>query len=70
MNTRRDFLSIAIAGSAVAAAKTLLPNAASASETMEGSSMEQNAGNASNGHYKPPFRFAMGGVPLGNEFEL
>jgi D-threo-aldose 1-dehydrogenase len=73
MNTRRDFLSIAITGSAVAAAKTLLPKAASASEmtdmTMEGSSMEQNAGSTSAGHYKPPFRFAMGGVPLGNEFE-
>jgi D-threo-aldose 1-dehydrogenase len=74
MNTRREFLSIAITGSAVAAAKTLLSNAASASEitdtTMEGNSMEQNAGSANNGHYKPPFRFAMGGVPLGNEFEF
>ncbi len=74
MNTRREFLSIAIAGSAVAAAETLLPKAASASEitdmTMEGSSMGQNAGSANNGHYKPPFRFAMGGVPLGNEFEF
>jgi D-threo-aldose 1-dehydrogenase len=73
MNTRRDFLSIAITGAAMTAAKTFLPKAASASErtdmTMEGSSMEQNAGNASTGHYKPPFRFAMGGVPLGNEFE-
>src|ERR1700684_1790243 len=73
MNTRRDFLSIAITGSAVAAAQTLLPKAASASEmtdmTMEFSSMEQNAGSTSTGHYKPPFRFAMGGVPLGNEFE-
>jgi D-threo-aldose 1-dehydrogenase len=74
MNTRREFLSIAITGSAVAAAKTLLPKTASASEitgmTMEGSSMGQNATSASNGHYKPPFRFAMGGVPLGNEFEF
>src|SRR5438270_2547928 len=24
----------------------------------------------SNGHYKPPFKFAMGCVPLGNEFEV
>jgi D-threo-aldose 1-dehydrogenase len=73
VNTRRDFLSIAITGSAVAAAQTLLPKAASASEmtgmTMEVSSMEQNAGSTSTGHYKPPVRFAMGGVPLGNEFE-
>ena len=74
MNTRREFLSIAITGSAVAAAETLLPRAASASEItdmrMEGSSVEQNGGSANNGHYKPPFRFAMGGVPLGNEFEF
>jgi D-threo-aldose 1-dehydrogenase len=28
------------------------------------------AGSTGNGHYKPPFRFAMGGVPLGNEFEF
>jgi D-threo-aldose 1-dehydrogenase len=74
MNTRREFLSIAITGSAVAAAETLLPKTAAASEitgmTMEGSSMGQNATSASNGHYKPPFRFAMGGVPLGNEFEF
>jgi D-threo-aldose 1-dehydrogenase len=23
-----------------------------------------------NGHYRPPFKFGMGGVPLGNEFEV
>jgi D-threo-aldose 1-dehydrogenase len=69
MNTRRDFLSIAVKGSA-AAATTLLPKAASASgvaDLAEGSSTEQTT---SNGHYKPPFKFAMGGVPLGNEFEF
>jgi D-threo-aldose 1-dehydrogenase len=74
MNTRREFLSIAIRGSAAAAAKTLLPSAASASEItdtkLEGNNMGQNAGSANNGHYKPPFRFAMGGVPLGNEFDF
>jgi D-threo-aldose 1-dehydrogenase len=74
MNTRREFLSIAITGSAVAAAETLLPRASSAYQItdmrMEGSSVEQNGGSANNGHYKPPFRFAMGGVPLGNEFEF
>jgi D-threo-aldose 1-dehydrogenase len=31
--------------------------------------MGQTAG-SSNGHYKPPFKFGMGGVPLGNEFEV
>jgi D-threo-aldose 1-dehydrogenase len=74
MNTRREFLSIAITGSAVAAARTLLPGAASAAEMnntmVEGSNMGQQAGSANNGRYKPPFRFAMGGVPLGNEFEF
>jgi D-threo-aldose 1-dehydrogenase len=73
MNTRRDFMSIAVKGSAMAAVATFLPKAASASgftDPMEGSSMAQTAGSTSNGHYKPPFKFAMGGVPLGNEFEF
>lgn len=26
--------------------------------------------NVSNGHYRPPFRFGVGGVPLGNEFSI
>jgi D-threo-aldose 1-dehydrogenase len=39
-----------------------------ARQPMESNSMEQTAGSTGNGHYKPPFRFAMGGVPLGNEF--
>jgi D-threo-aldose 1-dehydrogenase len=73
MTTRRDFLSIVAKGSAMAAATTLLPRAASASgiaDAMEGSSMGQTAGSSNNGHYKPPFKFGMGGVPLGNEFEV
>jgi D-threo-aldose 1-dehydrogenase len=74
MNTRREFLGIAITGSAMAAASTLLPAAASAAEMtdtmVEGTNMGQEAGSANKGHYKPPFRFAMGGVPLGNEFEF
>ena len=37
---------------------------------MESNSVEQRAGSTGNGHYKPPFNFAMGGVPLGNEFEF
>ena len=31
--------------------------------------MGQTAGSR-DGHYKPPFKFGMGGVPLGNEFEV
>jgi D-threo-aldose 1-dehydrogenase len=56
----------------MAAVTPLLPGAASAfrsSDAMEGSSMGQTAG-SSNGHYTPPFKFGMGGVPLGNEFEV
>jgi len=72
MNTRRDFLSIVAKGSAMAAVTTLLTGAASASsrpDAMEGSGTGQTAG-SSNGHYKPTFNFGMGGVPLGNEFEV
>ena len=32
--------------------------------------MEQMAVGDNKGHYKPPHRFAMGGVPLGNEFAV
>jgi D-threo-aldose 1-dehydrogenase len=72
MNTRRDFLSITVKGSAMAAAAALLPRAASASgasDMIGGNRMEQSI-NSNKGHYKPPFRFAMGGVPLGNEFAV
>src|SRR5882762_118528 len=71
MNTRREFLSATIKGSAMAVAAALLPKAASASDAsdMSGSnSMEQSVRSANKGHYKPPFRFGIGGVPLGNEF--
>jgi D-threo-aldose 1-dehydrogenase len=37
---------------------------------VEGTNTGQQAGITNNAHYKPPFRFAMGGVPLGNEFEF
>ena len=32
--------------------------------------MEGNANSSSNVHYKPPFTFGLGGVPLGNEFAV
>jgi D-threo-aldose 1-dehydrogenase len=73
MNTRRDFLSAAAKGSAIAVAAALLPGstfASGASEMIGGSSMEQAVSNGNRGHYKPPFRFAIGGVPLGNEFAV
>jgi D-threo-aldose 1-dehydrogenase len=73
MNTRRDFLSITVKGSAMAVATALLPgstSASGASEMIEGSSMEQAVSSGNRGHYKPPFRFGIGGVPLGNEFAV
>jgi D-threo-aldose 1-dehydrogenase len=73
MNTRRDFLSATVKGSVMAVATALLPGSTSAfgaSEMIGGNSMEQAVNNSNNGHYKPPFRFAIGGVPLGNEFAV
>ncbi len=32
--------------------------------------MEQSVSSGDKGHYKPPFRFGIGGVPLGNEFAV
>ena len=32
--------------------------------------MENNANSGSGVHYKPPFNFGLGGVPLGNEFAV
>jgi D-threo-aldose 1-dehydrogenase len=73
MNTRRDFLSSTVKGSALAVATALLPGAAFASgaSNMNGSnSMEQAVSGGNGGHYKPPFRFGIGGVPIGNEFAV
>ena len=74
MNTRRDFLSITVKGSAMAVATAFLPGSTSAlgaSEMIGGSSsMEQAVSSGNRGHYKPPFRFGIGGVPLGNEFAV
>jgi D-threo-aldose 1-dehydrogenase len=73
MNTRRDFLSVTVKGSAMAVATALLPGSTSAlaaSEMKGSSSMEQAVSSGNRGHYKPPFRFGIGGVPLGNEFAV
>jgi D-threo-aldose 1-dehydrogenase len=73
MNTRRDFLSCTVKGSAAAVATALLPRTASAANAsdMNGSnSMEQTISRDNKEHYKPPFRFGIGGVPLGNEFAV
>ena len=73
MNTRREFLSITLKGATMVAATGFLPKAASASDAadMAGSTgIAQTSGSSGKAHYNPPFKFGMGGVPLGNEFEV
>jgi len=73
MNTRRDFLSATVKGSSMAVATALLPGAAFASGASDRSgsnSMEPSVGSGNKRYYKPPFRFGIGGVPLGNEFAV
>src|SRR6201747_503783 len=73
MNSRRDFLSLTAKGSALTAIGAFLPGTASAQNSTGGSremNPIQNTANGSNAHYKPLFKFGMGGVPLGNEFAV
>jgi D-threo-aldose 1-dehydrogenase len=71
MSTRRDFLSSTLKGSAIMAAAGVLPKSASASViAAESTGVAQSSNEPTDGRYKPPFRFGMGGVPLGNEFEF
>jgi D-threo-aldose 1-dehydrogenase len=66
MTSRRDFLSIATTGSALAATGLL---AAPPGIAAPGSGTQSVAGQ-SGGKYVPPVKFGLGGVPLGNEFEV
>jgi D-threo-aldose 1-dehydrogenase len=74
MRTRRDFLNLAVKGSAMSFAATLLPWSALAQDnSSDGRSMKnmtKDANSGSNVHYKLPFKFGLGGVPLGNEFAV
>jgi len=74
MSTRREFLNLAVKGSAMTVAAALLPgNASAQGNTSDGRSMNSMSNNTSSGsnvHYKPPFKFGLGGVPLGNEFAV
>ncbi len=66
MTSRRDFLSIATVGSALAASGlTVAPPGVAAA----GNDAQSVAGSP-RGKYVPPIRFGLGGVPLGNEFEV
>jgi D-threo-aldose 1-dehydrogenase len=73
MTSRRDFLNLAMKGSALTATAALMPEGASAAHdaskdgTIDGA---QSANSSSQGHYRPPFKFGIGGVPLGNEFSV
>jgi len=72
MNTRRDFLDLAVKGSAITVAAAFLPRTASAQNAGDSRSMDimENKTSSGNVHYKPPFKFGLGGVPLGNEFAV
>jgi D-threo-aldose 1-dehydrogenase len=74
MSTRRDFLNLAAKGVATTAAAALLPGSASAqgnpTDGRSMNNMESNASGGGNVHYKLPFKFGLGGVPLGNEFAV
>jgi D-threo-aldose 1-dehydrogenase len=62
-HSRRDFLGLAIQGSAVAAAVSL-PGISAAAQTRGQGSVQTSKSE----QYKPLVGFGLGGVPLGNEF--
>ena len=74
MTSRREFLNLAMKGSALTAAAALMPGGPLAARTANEKAATNAAENTANispqGHYKPPFKFGMGGVPLGNEFSI
>src|SRR2546423_14128604 len=74
MTSRREFLNLAMKGSALTAAAALMPGGPLAARTANEKAATNAAENAANispqGHHKPPFKFGMGGVPLGNEFSI
>jgi D-threo-aldose 1-dehydrogenase len=66
MTSRRDFLGIAAAGSALAAGGLIASRPGSAAPE---SGTQMGAGERTQ-RYVPPVKFGLGGVPLGNEFEV
>ncbi|MEA3141046.1 MAG: D-threo-aldose 1-dehydrogenase [Gammaproteobacteria bacterium] len=66
MTSRRDFLGAAAAGSTVAAGALI----ASRSLFAAPAAGEQSGAGERSGHYVPPIKFGLGGVTLGNEFEV
>ncbi len=73
MTSRRDFLNLAMKGSALTAAAALMPEGASAAPKASNGTTDRAQSGAKNpgrGRYRPPFKFGLGGVPLGNEFSV
>src|SRR6476646_4003544 len=70
MTSRREFLNLAMKGSALSAAAALMPGGPLAARNANEKEAENAANNSRQGHYKPAFKFGMGGVPLGNEFSI
>src|SRR5438876_2490675 len=66
MASRGDFFGIAAVAPALTAGG---PVAAGPGLAAPASGMQSGAGQRS-GHYVPPVKFGLGGVPLGNEFEV
>ncbi len=60
-------------GSALTAAAALMPEGASAAPKASNGTTDRAQSGAKNpgrGRYRPPFKFGLGGVPLGNEFSV
>jgi D-threo-aldose 1-dehydrogenase len=74
MTSRKKFLKVAITGSAFTAAAALIPDGASGESHAYRDGSREGAQRANESpakpHYRPPFKFGMGGVPLGNEFSV
>lgn len=69
LTTRRDFLNLAIKGSALTVAAALLPGAVPGA-THALASEDNAVKNSRHQRYRPSINFGMGGVPLGNEFSV
>jgi D-threo-aldose 1-dehydrogenase len=70
MNTRREFLNHAAGGSTFAAAAMIQGAAHMLDASPAGGKPQETESNSARVHYRPPLKFAIGGVPLGNEFEV
>jgi D-threo-aldose 1-dehydrogenase len=72
MTSRREFLNLAMKGSALTAAAALIGRNAFArgNTNMNATTDTAQDGTNTQNHYKPEFNFGIGGVPLGNEFSV